>query len=352
MQATKSTEKKLTDAQVEVGAEINAEVEAAQAYRLSTEEAKAAGEIIERIISNVEQVIFGKRVPIELVLTAIMAQGHVLIEDVPGVGKTSLVSAIAKSIDCGYKRIQFTPDLMPSDVTGFSIYSQKTGEFEFRSGAIMSNLVLADEINRASAKTQSSLLEAMEERQVTVDGTTYALDKPFVVLATQNPLESFGTYPLPEAQVDRFIMKMSMGYPTLSEEMRVITMMGKPKKDIQPAVKKQDIIDLISSATHVYVSPEVSRYIVEIVGATRSSADLALGSSPRGSISLNNAAKAWALIRGRDHVLPDDVKHLAPYVLSHRLSLSHEAKTSKKKPEQIVQSILQSVVVPLKTADV
>ncbi|MCD7903427.1 MAG: MoxR family ATPase [Oscillospiraceae bacterium] len=314
--------------------------------RLSAEEAAAAGEKLGAVVKNVEQVIIGKRNAIELVLTALVAGGHVLIEDVPGVGKTSLVSAVARSVDCAFQRIQFTPDLMPSDVTGFSIYNQKSGEFEFRPGSVMSNLVLADEINRASAKTQAALLEAMEERQVTVDSHTYPLEQPFLVLATQNPVESFGTYPLPEAQLDRFMLKLSMGYPSLEEETQVLTMPRRRKQQLTPTVTRAEVLELGAQAGRVYVAPALARYIAEIVQATRSSADTVLGSSPRGGIALYNAAQAWALLRGRAYVLPDDVKYLAPYILCHRLTLSHEAKLSKRTAKDVVQTVLDSVLVP------
>ncbi len=318
----------------------------ASSERLTEAEAKAAGEKLGAVIKNVESVIIGKREAVKLVLTALVAGGHVLIEDVPGVGKTSLVSAVAKSVDCEFKRIQFTPDLMPSDVTGFSIYNQKSGEFEFRAGGVMSNLVLADEINRASAKTQASLLEAMEERQVTVDSHTYELEQPFLVLATQNPVESFGTYPLPEAQLDRFMLKLSMGYPTLEEEAQVLVMPRRRKHNLSPVISRAEVLELADSAERVYVAPALARYIAEIVQSTRSSADTVLGSSPRGGIALHNAARAYALLHGRAYVLPDDIKYLAPHVLAHRLTLSHEAKLAKKTAVGVVRFVLDSVLVP------
>ena len=243
-------------------------------FRLTQEEAAAARKRIDQIVENVEKVVLGKTEVVRLVVLAVLAEGHVLLEDVPGVGKTSLVSAVARSIDCGFQRIQFTPDLMPSDVSGFSIYNQKTGEFEFRPGGVMSNIVLADEINRASAKTQASLLEAMEERQVTVDGHTYPLEKPFMVMATQNPLESFGTYPLPDAQIDRFLIKLSIGYPNLSHEAKVILMSREEKAALTPVIDRDGVCDLIDTAKKVYIAPALETYIAEILNATRTSADV------------------------------------------------------------------------------
>ncbi|MCC8120673.1 MAG: MoxR family ATPase [Oscillospiraceae bacterium] len=314
--------------------------------RLTPEEAAEAGKRLKAIVDNVETVIIGKRQAIELVVMCLITGGHVLLEDVPGVGKTSLVSAVAKSVDCDFKRIQFTPDLMPSDVTGFSIYNQKTGQFEFRPGGVMSNIVLADEINRASAKTQASLLEAMEEHQVTVDSNTYKLESPFLVLATQNPVESFGTYPLPEAQVDRFLLKLGLGYPTVEEETKVITMPRRAKQNLSPVVSKQDVIELAALSERVYIAPGLNRYIVEIVNATRTSAFTTLGSSPRGSIALHNASRSYALMKGRDYVEPEDIKFLAPFILGHRLILTHEAKMAHKTGLAVIEEILQTVVLP------
>ena len=267
--------------------------------RLGEAAARAAGEQLSAIVDNIGTVIIGKRPVVELVVLSLVAGGHVLIEDVPGVGKTSLVSALARSISCGFQRIQFTPDIMPSDVTGFSIYNQKTGEFEFRPGAVMSNLILADEINRASAKTQASLLEAMEEKQVTVDSKTYPLEEPFMVLATQNPVDSFGTYPLPEAQIDRFLIKVSLGYPALEEEIRVVTGSRAAKRALKPVAAREDVLALRAAAEQVYVSPALARYLVELTAATRTHPDLLLGSSPRGGIALYHLARAYALAKGR-----------------------------------------------------
>lgn len=316
---------------------------------LPEDEAKAAGEAIGGIVANIETVIKGKHDQVELVVLCLLAEGHVLIEDIPGVGKTSLVTALAKTVDCGYKRIQFTPDVMPSDVTGFSIYNQKSGEFEFRPGAAMSNIILADEINRASAKTQSAMLEIMEERQVTADGATYKLERPFMVLATQNPIDSLGTYKLPDAQIDRFMIKISLGYPNFEDEMAVILRGRKAKAEITHTVGAQQVVELIEQARRVCVDKTVASYIVRIVEATRTHADIKLGASPRGSIALYCLSRAYALSQGRNYVLPDDVKLLAPYVLAHRIILTHGAKTEKKDPAQIIKTIVGQVVVPTGT---
>ncbi len=301
---------------------------------------------LERIVKNVATVIIGKDEPIRLVVLALIAKGHVLLEDLPGTGKTTLVSSLARSIDCGFKRIQFTPDVMPSDVSGFSIFNQKTQDFEFRPGGVMSNLVLADEINRASAKTQAALLEAMGERQVTVDSKTYQLDEPFMVLATQNPIEQYGTYPLPEAQIDRFLIKLSMGYPDFDQEVEVLELGDRTKKTLSAVVSKQDILRLRECADQVYVAKMVMRYIVEIVTATRNNPEIKTGSSPRGGIALLALARAFALLEGRAYVLPDDVKYLAPFALCHRISLSHEAKVSGRTEHDVLNSILAGIAVP------
>ncbi len=310
-------------------------------------EVALAREVLERVVANVETVIIGKRQAVELVLLALISGGHVLIEDIPGVGKTSLVSALARSVSCGFKRIQFTPDIMPSDVTGFSVYNQKTGEFEFRPGAAMSNFVLADEINRASAKTQSSLLELMEERQATVDATTYSMEEPFMVLATENPIEYLGTYPLPEAQIDRFLLKVSLGYPSVDEEMQVVSNGQRSKDDLKPVATGADIVAIKGQVDRVTVDEKVLRYIVEVVAATRTHPDVQLGSSPRGSIALHRICQALALYRGRGYVLPDDVKEMAPYVLSHRVILSHAAKVAKKTGRSVIDDVLRKIAVPI-----
>lgn len=313
---------------------------------ISEEEAKEAQKKIVSIVDNIATVISGKREQIELVVLCMLAGGHVLIEDIPGVGKTSLVSALAKSIACDFKRIQFTPDVMPSDISGFSIYNQKTGEFEFRPGAAMSNIVLADEINRATAKTQSSMLEIMEERQVTVDSHTYQLKPPFMVLATQNPIESLGTYQLPEAQIDRFMIKISLGYPSFENEVDIVLKGKAAKKNISDVTNGPQIVDLIEKTDRVLINKQVASYIVHIVTATRNHPDIQLGSSPRGSIALYALARAYALFQGRNYVIPDDVKYLAPYVLSHRIILTHAAKTEKRKPGSVIAGIIGDIVVP------
>lgn len=314
---------------------------------ISENDAIHASQDISTIINNVATVINGKREQISLVVLCMLAQGHVLIEDIPGVGKTTMVSALAHSIECDFKRIQFTPDVMPSDISGFSIYNQKTGEFEFRPGAAMSHIVLADEINRATAKAQSSMLEIMEERQVIVDSHTYTLKPPFMVLATQNPIESLGTYQLPEAQIDRFMIKISLGYPSISDEMNIILNGKSAKAHIQSVTNGENINQLIDQVEHVYVSPEVASYIVQIVTATRNRADISLGSSPRGSIALYAMSRAYALYQGRNYVIPDDVKYMAPYVLSHRLHLTHRAKTEKREAQDIIHEIISQIVVPV-----
>lgn len=303
-------------------------------------------EILQKIVDNVGKVIIGKRQTVALVLLALVSGGHVLIEDIPGVGKTSLVSALAKSIDCGFKRIQFTPDTMPSDVTGFSIYNQRTGEFEFRPGAAMSNFVLADEINRASAKTQAALLEMMEEKQVTVDAHTYEMDEPFIVLATENPIEYLGTYPLPEAQIDRFLMKVSLGYVSLEDEMQIVANGNKIKKALHPVATRQDILTIREKVEQVRVDRQVLRYLTQLVAETRRHPDVELGSSPRGSIALHRVSQAYALYQGRAYVLPDDVKAMAPYVLAHRIILNHAAKISRKSGWSVVEDVLKKVTVP------
>jgi len=308
-----------------------------------------SSQVLERIVSNVEKVIVGKREAIELALMALICSGHVLIEDVPGVGKTSLVSAIAKSIDASFKRIQFTPDILPSDITGFSMFNQKTSEFEYRPGAIMSQIILADEINRTSPKTQASLLEVMEESQVTVDGTTYKVPKPFMVLATQNPVEYLGTYPLPEAQLDRFFMKITIGYPSSREESQILAnfQYNSPLEALEPVADSNEILEIQNRIKNIHVEESLSDYIVDIVSQTRTYPDVALGSSPRGSLSLFRASQAWAFYNGRDFVIPDDIKKMALPVLTHRLILRQEAKLKKIQPENILNVILTRTKVPV-----
>jgi len=301
-----------------------------------------------RIRAAVETVISGKQDTIRLALTVLLAEGHLLIEDVPGVGKTMLAKALARSLDCSMRRIQFTPDLLPSDVTGVSVYNQEAREFEFKPGAIFANIVLGDEINRASPKTQSALLECMEERQVTVDGTTYELAGPFMVIATQNPIEMEGTYPLPEAQRDRFMVRLSMGYPDIESELAMVEGhgAGDPLDDLRPVADAQEIAQLIDVVKAVHVSEAVRRYAIALVTATRNSPDLRLGASPRATLHLLRAAKAAAALDDRDYVLPDDVQTLAGPVLAHRLLLTAEAQITRRSALQIVAELVARTPLP------
>ncbi|ACL76060.1 AAA family ATPase [Ruminiclostridium cellulolyticum] len=304
---------------------------------------------LKKIVDNVENVIVGKRNSIELAIIALISNGHVLLEDVPGVGKTSLVSALSKSISASFKRIQFTPDVLPSDITGFSIFNQKTGEFEFRPGTAMCQILLADEINRTSPKTQSSLLEVMEENQVTVDGTTYKLPKPFMVLATQNPIEYIGTYPLPEAQMDRFFIKISLGYPQQGEEVYILSrfLEDNPLETLEAVATSDDILQIQKDVKQVYIDKTLKNYVVDIVSMTRKNQYIALGASPRGSIAVCRAAQAWAYFNGRDYVIPEDIKKMLLPTLSHRIVLKQEAKLKKMSSSDILTSIIEKVYIPL-----
>jgi len=304
--------------------------------------------LAERIVDNVEKVIIGKREEIQLTVIALLCQGHLLIEDVPGVGKTMLARALAKSIGCTFKRIQFTPDMLPSDVTGVSVFNQKTREFEFRPGPIMAQIVLTDEINRATPKTQSALLEAMQERQVTVDGVTYPIPEPFLVLATQNPIEYEGTFPLPEAQLDRFMLRISLGYPSPEEEIAILDSQQyvHPIETIGQVVDAQELLEAQEKVKEVYVDPLVKEYIVDLVNATRKHSDIYLGASPRGSLALYKAGRARAAILGRDYVIPDDIKALAVAALAHRLIVSPSARIKEIDAKTVVGEILESVPVP------
>lgn len=307
-----------------------------------------AQDVANRVLENVRRVIVGKDREIRLTLLALLCEGHILIEDVPGVGKTMLARAIARSIGCTFRRIQFTPDMLPSDVTGVNIFNQKKQEFEFRPGPIMAQLVLTDEINRATPKTQSALLEAMEERQVTVDGVTYPMSRPFLVLATQNPIEYEGTFPLPEAQVDRFMLRIQLGYPTKSQEIEVLGSQTDhhPINDIDQVVSIDDLLQAQKAVREIYVDELVKEYIVSIVDATRNHPDVYLGASPRGSLALFKVSRAWAVMQGRDFVLPDDVKLLADGTLSHRLLISPSARIKNVTARQVIEDTLRQTPVP------
>ncbi|TCW35701.1 MoxR family ATPase [Thermoanaerobacterium thermosaccharolyticum] len=306
-------------------------------------------ETIVKIIDNISKVIIGKTEEVKLVLVALLSGGHVLIEDVPGVGKTSLVKALAKSINADFKRIQFTPDLLPSDVIGVSIYNPEKGVFEFKQGPIMSQILLADEINRTSPKTQSSLLEAMEERQVTVDGKTYMLPRPFMVIATQNPIEYDGTFRLPEAQLDRFMIKVNLGYPDIKHEIEMLKRFEAldPLEDLKPVVSIMEILKMQNEVKSVYVDDSILDYIITIVNNTRNLSTVLLGASPRAAISLMKASQAKAFIEGRNYVLPDDVKYLSVPVLSHRIILKNEARFNNLDERSVIKGILNATKVPV-----
>lgn len=304
---------------------------------------------LDAVIKNIEHVIVGKKQISELSLVALLAGGHVLLEDVPGVGKTMMVRAIAKSLGLQFNRIQFTPDLLPSDITGVSIFNQKEMNFEFRPGPLMGNVVLADEINRTSPKTQSALLESMEEKSVTIDGHTHILPNPFFVMATQNPIEYEGTYPLPEAQLDRFLLKLNMGYPTPDEEMSILNLMihHHPIDNLKPVVTSGQLQEMKQKVTEVYVDDTVKKYIIDLVNRTRNHRSIYLGASPRGSLALMKASQALAFIMDRDFVVPDDVKYLAPYVLTHRILLKPEARFEGESAQSVVMELLNRVPVPI-----
>jgi MoxR-like ATPase len=305
-------------------------------------------DVMSRVRAAIESVIEGKREPIDIALVVLLSEGHLLLEDVPGVGKTMLAKAIGKSIDCSVRRIQFTPDLLPSDITGVSVYNQERRDFEFKPGGVFANIVVGDEINRASPKTQSALLESMEERQVSVDGTTYLLDLPFMVVATQNPIEMEGTYPLPEAQRDRFTARIQMGYPTKAAEMDMLERHGSsdPLGQLQPVTDADTILGLIRAVRQIYVSPAIKDYIVTVVTATRNTPDLRLGASPRSSLQLLRASRAYAAIEGRDYVSPDDIAALAGSVLSHRVLPSTDAQLARHSVTDIIDAVVRSVPVP------
>ncbi|MFF5996645.1 MoxR family ATPase [Lysinibacillus sp. KU-BSD001] len=305
---------------------------------------------IQAVIHNIEKVMIGKRDIAELSIVALLAGGHVLLEDVPGVGKTMMVRSLAKSVGADFKRIQFTPDLLPSDVVGVSIYNPKTLQFEFRPGPIVGNIILADEINRTSPKTQAALLEAMEEASVTIDGETLDIPKPFFVMATQNPIEYEGTYPLPEAQLDRFLLKVRMGYPTAQQEIEILRRAEnkKPIQEITSVMTIDELRELQHAVQQVYIEDGVKSYIIDIARATRQHPRVYLGVSPRASIALMKAAQAYAFMQNRDFVKPDDIKYLAPFVFSHRLILTPEARYEGIQPEQVLAQVIEQIFVPVK----
>ena len=304
--------------------------------------------LAEKVVSNVEKVIMGKRKPVEETLLALLCQGHVLIEDVPGTGKTMLARAVARSIGCSFRRLQFTPDMLPSDVTGVSMFNQKTHEFEFRPGPVFAQIVLADEINRATPKTQSALLEAMDERQVTVDGSTYLMEKPFLVLATQNPIEYEGTFPLPEAQLDRFMLRIHMGYPDKNDEIAILVAQQyiHPINQLDQVISQDELLEAQEAVKEIYADDLIKDYIVSLCSATRTHPDVYLGVSPRGSLALYRTSQALAAIRRRDYIIPDDVKYLAEATLAHRLIISPAARIKNVDPREVIQDILSSVPVP------
>ena len=310
-------------------------------------------ELGEQVIRNVEKVIIGKRAAIELAVVAMLCEGHVLLEDVPGSGKTMLARSLAVSMGMGFKRIQCTPDLLPNDVTGVSVFNQKSGEFEFRPGPIFVNILLADEINRATPRTQSALLEAMQEQQVTVDGVTRELPRPFLLLATQNPIEYEGTFPLPEAQLDRFLMRLALGYPTPQDERQILVNLWRehPITHLEKVVDARDLLGLQRQVWDVHVDESLQQYIVALTAATRAHPDLVLGVSPRGSLALFKAAQALAAVRGRDHVLPDDIKYLAPFTLPHRLIIKPEAELRGRTARDVLADVLAATTLDLGTVE-
>jgi MoxR-like ATPase len=311
--------------------------------------APAAADVVERVVANLELAVRAPRDTLELCVLALVAEGHLIIEDFPGVGKTVLAKSLARSLDLSFSRLQFTPDLLPTDVTGVNVFNQKTNEFEFRPGPVFANVLLVDEINRASPKTQAALLEAMQEAQVTIDGVTYALELPFLVVATQNPIEYEGTYPLPEAQLDRFTARLSLGYPPLAEEARMLAEQTTepPLARLRPVAIRRDVLAAIEAARDVYVEESVGRYVVSLLRHTRESDRLALGASPRAGIALLRMAKARAVARGRDYVLPEDVQAVAPPVLAHRVIVAPEARATGGSGEDAVRAALSETPVPV-----
>jgi len=306
-------------------------------------------EVARRLRENIQKVIVGKDQVIDHTLVAVLCEGHILLEDVPGIGKTTLARALATSLGCSFRRIQFTPDLLPSDVTGLNWFNQKEQEFSFRPGPILSQVVLADEINRATPRTQSALLEAMQERQLTVDGVTRPLPRPFLVLATQNPVELEGTFPLPEAQIDRFLLRIAIGYPSRDEENAILERfrLDDPLPDLGPVTSPEEIIQIQTARRQIRVEDSIRDYVVRVARATREHPEIELGASPRATLALYQAAQAWAAIQGRDYVLPDDVKKLAPVVLTHRLMISPQAQLRGRRPEEVVAGVVDTVSVPV-----
>jgi len=306
-------------------------------------------EVARRLRENIQKVIVGKDQVIDHTLVAVLCEGHILLEDVPGIGKTTLARALATSLGCSFRRIQFTPDLLSSDVTGLNWFNQKEQEFSFRPGPILSQVVLADEINRATPRTQSALLEAMQERQLTVDGVTRPLPRPFLVLATQNPVELEGTFPLPEAQIDRFLLRIAIGYPSRDEENAILERfrLDDPLPDLGPVTSPEEIIQIQTARRQIRVEDSIRDYVVRVARATREHPEIELGASPRATLALYQAAQAWAAIQGRDYVLPDDVKKLAPVVLTHRLMISPQAQLRGRRPEEVVAGVVDTVSVPV-----
>jgi MoxR-like ATPase len=312
-------------------------------------EATRAVELAARVLTNLRSVVHAPEQTLEFSLLCLLAEGHLIIEDFPGVGKTTLAKSLARSIDCAFSRLQFTPDLLPSDVTGVNVFNQRSNEFEFRPGPVFANILLVDEINRASPKTQSALLECMQERQVTIDGVSYQLPPPFMVMATQNPIEYEGTYPLPEAELDRFTMRISIGYPPLADEARMLVENASetPLDNLEPVASAQEMLEAIDDAKRVYVEESLNRYVVALLRQTRSDGRLYLGASPRAGLALLRVAKARALVAGRDFVDPDDVKAIAPSVLAHRLILAPEARASGQGAEELVTDVVERTPVPV-----
>ncbi len=306
-------------------------------------------EFSQAVQENVSQVIIGKADVTELMLVALLVEGHVLLEDVPGIGKTTLAKALARSLDCSFARIQFTPDLLPSDVTGLNIYNQKRQDFEFRPGPVLNRVLLADEINRATPRTQSSLLEAMQERQITVDGETFPLPRPFIVIATQNPIELEGTFPLPEAQLDRFLMQLRLGYPSAEEEDEILLRYQRtdPLIDLRAVATAEDVLELQRQVRDIHVSADVRNYILQVARTTREHEAVDLGVSPRGTVALFKASQALAALRGRDYVIPSDVQHLCPPVLAHRIHISPRIRLRGRTPAQVIAEITDTVPVPV-----